>query len=80
MARYPLCYDGKWRESFEDEDCALTFGREVAEKTGRLVHSVRRGLIVSKLLGVFPESRTEEGEWLWKIRAVGAGFGGGHIP
>jgi hypothetical protein len=80
MARYLLCYDGKWQENFKEEALALTFGREVAEETGRLVHVVRRGLVVSKLLGVFPESRIEEGEWLWKIRAVGAGFGGGHMP
>jgi hypothetical protein len=80
MARYLLCYDGRWQESFEDVTRALAFGREVAEETGRLVHVVRRGLIVAKLLAVFPESRVEEGEWLWKIRWSGAGSGGGHSP
>jgi hypothetical protein len=79
MARYRLCYGGKWRESFEDEGRALDFGRERAE-TGYLVHVVRRGLVFSKLLAVFPESRAEEGEWLWKIRSSGAHYGGGHAP
>jgi hypothetical protein len=73
MARYRLCYDGRWQESFEDEARALAFGRELAEETGHLVHVVRRGLILPKLLAVFPESRVEEGEWLWKIRAPGVG-------
>jgi hypothetical protein len=80
MMRYRLCYDGKWQESFEDEGRALAFGREVAEETGRLVHVVRWALVFPKLLAVFPESRTEEGEWLWRIRWSGAGFGGGHSP
>lgn len=80
MARYRLCYDGRWQEGFEDEARALAFGREVAEETGLLVHVVHRGLVVPKLLAVFPESRVEEGEWLWKIRWSGAGFGGGHTP
>jgi len=80
MPKYQRCYEGKWQESFEDEDRALTFGREMAEETGRLVHVVRRGLVFQKLLGVFPASRVEEGEWLWRIRYSGAGSGGGHLP
>jgi hypothetical protein len=80
MAKYRLCYNGRWQESFEDEARALAFGRELAEGTDYLVHVVRRGLIVSKLLAVYPESRIEEGEWLWKIRSAGAHAGGGHVP
>lgn len=80
MTRYQLSYDGRWQETFDEEARALSFGREVAEETDRLVFVVRRGLVRSRLLAVFPESRTEVGEHLWKVRHAGASFGGGNWP
>ena len=77
MARYWLCYDGSWQESFGEEARALALALEVSEVTGGLVHVVRRGIILSKLVAVFPEDRVEEGEWLWRIRSSGADYGGG---
>ena len=80
MASYRLSYDGRWQESFGNEARALAFGQELSEETGRLVFVVRRGALVSKLLAVFPESRFEEGEFLWKARNAGGEFGGGKVP
>jgi hypothetical protein len=77
MAKYRVCFDGRWQKAFKDEDHALVWGREVAEETSRMVHVVRQGLLRPKLLAVFPESQAEEGERLWKIRAAGSDYGGG---
>jgi hypothetical protein len=77
VAKFRLSYDGRWQEWFDDEARALEFGRELGEATGRLVYVVRRGLIRSKLLAVFPESHTALGEQMWKARAPGVGSGGG---
>lgn len=76
MANYRVGFDGRWQESFEDLDAALMWAREVGE-TGRLVHVVRRRLLWSDLVAVFPEEREQEGRRLWKVRATGVGLGGG---
>ncbi len=74
MRKYSVCFDGKWQGKFAELEDALEWGRDVAE-TGRLVWVVRRRiLLLSQLLAVFPEDRTEEGERMWSIRR---GFGGG---
>ena len=74
MDRYAVCFDGKWQGRFAELEDALQWGREVAE-TGRLVWVVKRRIILlSRLLAVFPEDRTEEGELAWSLRR---GFGGG---
>jgi hypothetical protein len=72
VARYRVCFEEKWQRNFDDQDDALAWGREMGE-TGRLVHVVRRGLFRTKLIAVFPESQTEEGIRLWKLRTFGHG-------
>ena len=72
--RYRVCFDGKWQERFDDLDEALDWAREVAG-TGRLVQVVEQRVVrPMKLLKVFPEDRTAEGERLWQAR-IGRGGG-----
>lgn len=70
MARYRVCFDGKWQGDFDDEADALGWAREVAD-TGRLVYVARSRFSLPRLIAVLPEDRAEEGEWLWKTRDRG---------
>jgi hypothetical protein len=72
MRTYRVAFDGKWQARFRNRGEALQWARAVSE-TGRLVHVVRSGSIRSKLVAVFPENQTEEGQRLWKIRSHGPG-------
>lgn len=76
MARYRVGFEGKWHEKFETEADALAWGQEVGE-TGRIVHVVRERWFSPKLVAVFPEEQTEEGERLWKMRSGGKEYGYG---
>ena len=90
MSSYHVMFDGDWQQGFEDRDEALEWAR-AEEEPGRIVLVIRRGWR-SKVMAVFPESRTKEGKRLWKEQHAvsedaasrswesdrrGEGFGGG---
>ena len=75
MSRCRVCFDGKWQETFYDEDEAITWAKEVGD-TGRLAYVVKSSFpLPAKLVAVFPEERRELGEMMWSLRAGGAGGG-----
>lgn len=76
MAKFRVCFDGKWQGTFDNREDACEWAEAVGE-TGRLVHVAKSGLFGTNLVAVFPESRTSEGERVWRVRAFGAGVGGG---
>ena len=73
---YRVGFDGKWQGRFDDMEDATQWGREVGE-TGRMVYVVRHGLFRAELVAIFPEDRSEAGEYLWRRRNIGSGGGGG---
>lgn len=76
MARYRVCFEGKWQAEFDAIENALEWGREVGD-TGRLVHVARFGAFRTELIAIFPKDRFAEGERLWWARMKGSGVGGG---
>ena len=77
MPRYRVAFDGEWQETFDFEDEAMEWAREVGE-TGRLVWVIeKRRLRREKLLAVFPDERADEGRLLWNNRVGFGGNGGG---
>jgi hypothetical protein len=64
---YRVGFDGKWQEKFGDREDALDWAREVGE-IGRLVFVVKRGLLGTRLVAVFPEDRAREGRVAWTNR------------
>lgn len=71
MAKFKVCFDGKWQGTFDDRREALDWAHEVGE-TGRMVHvAVMRPISGPKLIAVFPEHQRAEGQRLWKARMAG---------
>jgi hypothetical protein len=70
MASYHVMFDGVWQERFDDRAEALQWAGAAAEP-GRIVQVVRVGWR-SKLIAVFPESRTKEVKRLWKAQRAAA--------
>ncbi|HEX6152476.1 MAG TPA: hypothetical protein VFZ19_03035 [Solirubrobacterales bacterium] len=69
MGKWYVGFDGRWRESFHDEDEALEWAQEVAE-TGRTVDVARRYFLIGKrFVTAFPESEREMREGVWKAGA-----------
>jgi len=78
MPTYRVAFDGKWQETFDFEDEAMEWAREVGE-TGRLVWVIeKRRLRRSRLSAVFPAERADEGRLLWDNR-VGYGDTSGGV-
>jgi len=66
MGKWYVGFDGRWRESFHDQDEALEWAQEVAE-TGRIVDVAKRHLLIGKrFVTAFPESQREIREAIWK--------------
>jgi hypothetical protein len=79
VATYRVAFDGKWQETFDHQEQALEWAREVGD-AGRIVHVAQRRLGGMKLIAVFPESRAEEARELWRTRGDGYLGVGGAIP
>jgi hypothetical protein len=79
MAKYQVGFDGRWQETFDDLDQAVTWAREVAE-TGRTVDVIlkRRLLPFRKFVTAFPESEYAVRKAAWTTPWFGSGgvYGG----
>jgi hypothetical protein len=75
VPQYRVCFEGRWQADFDELEDAVEWAREVAD-TGRLVHVAKSGRLWTKLVGIFPEDRAEEGRMLWRARFVGSAHDG----
>jgi hypothetical protein len=74
MAKYEVGFDGRWQETFDDLDQAITWAREVAE-TGRTVDVIlkRRFLGFRKFVTAFPDSEYAARKAAWSMPWFGGG-------
>ena len=79
MARYSVCFDGKWQGKFDDVEDALAWARDVSE-TDRQVVVVKRSLLhMPKLVAAFPPEWEEDAKLIWEARRWTNGGGGGGV-
>jgi hypothetical protein len=76
MPRYEVGFDGRWQETFDDVNEAITWAQEVAA-TGRTVDVIRkRRLLGSRtFVTAFPESEYAARKAAWSMPWIDGGGG-----
>jgi hypothetical protein len=64
VTTYRVGFDGRWQDTFDYEDEAVEWAKEVAD-ADRVVFVVEQRLLRSKLIAVFPESEAATWRDVW---------------